>query len=199
MDENRFEDCMRRMAAGDQDALREIYEAYLKLIFSVCMNQLHHRESAEDVASEFFIRLFRVAGSFQPNGHHKAWMVTIARNMCIDHMRKYGREIAVLDAETPEGDEGMTREISEDASSTGALPVFHSAGSTPMAEAVANRLTLEAAMKLLSPKEKEVIDLKTAGGFTFREIAEMLGMPQGTVSWHYNEGIKKLRRYCQDG
>ena len=197
MDEFVFEDCMRRMAEGDRDALREIYEAYHKVIYSVCMNQLRHRESAEDVASEFFIRLFRASETFKPNGHHKAWMVTIAKNMCIDYMRKNGREIAVLDEGISDEEDAPGRELSAE-SAVADTPMFHSADSAPMADSVAMRLTLEAAMKLLSPAEKEVIDLKLSGGFTFREIAEMMDMPQGTVSWHYNEGIKKLRRYCQD-
>ena len=54
MEESTFEACMYRMAGGDRDALREVYEAYLKLIFSVCLNQLKQREAAEDVASEFY-------------------------------------------------------------------------------------------------------------------------------------------------
>ncbi len=196
MEENVFESCMQRMAAGDRDALREVYEAYLKLIFSVCMNQLKHREAAEDVASEFFIRLFNVAGSFRGDGHHKAWMVTIARNMCIDYIRKNGREMAVLDE--PVDEDGETgREVSADAA--GASPMFHRSGGPELAEQAANRLTLEAAMQLLTAVEKEIIDLKLTGGFTFREISEMLSMAQGTVSWHYNEAIKKLRRYMQDG
>ena len=196
MEENEFLECMRRMASGDRDALRIVYEAYLKLIFSVCMNQLKHREAAEDVASEFFIRLFRVAGSFNGDGHHKAWLVTIAKNMCVDYMRKNGREIAVLDEPTGEDDD-MQREVSTD--EAGASPMFHGSGGPDLAERAANRLTLEAAMRLLNEKEKEIIDLKLTSGFTFKEIAEMLGMPQGTVSWHYNEAIKKLRRFMQDG
>ncbi|MBR0145798.1 MAG: sigma-70 family RNA polymerase sigma factor [Eubacterium sp.] len=196
MEERAFEECMRRMASGDRDALREVYEAYLKLIFSVCMNQLKHREAAEDVASEFFIRLFRVAGSFRGDGHHKAWLVTIAKNMCVDYMRKNGREIAVLDEPAGEDDD-MQREVSSD--EAGASPMFHRSNGPDMAESTTNRLTLEAAMRLLSEREKEVIDLKLSAGFTFREISEMLGIPQGTVSWHYNEAIKKLRRYMQDG
>ena len=194
MDEQAFSGCMQRMAAGDRDALREVYEAYLKLIFSVCINQLKNKEAAEDVASEFFIRLFQSAGSFRDNGHHKAWIITIAKNMCIDYMRKNGREMAVLDE--PD-DEDRTREVSME--SAGASPMFHSSDGPGMAEETLNRLTLEKAMELLSPKEKEVIDLKLTAGFTFKEISELLGMPQGTVSWHYNEAIKKLRRYLQDG
>ena len=196
MEENRFEECMLRMAEGDRDSLREIYESYRKLIFAVCMNQLRHRESAEDVTADFFIRLFQSAKTFRANGHHKAWMITIARNMCVDYMRKNGREMAVLDAPPPDEEDGAGREISAD-TGPGDTPLFHRERPS-LAEETANRLTLEAAMQLLTPVEKEIIDMKIAGGFTFREIAETLAMPQGTVSWHYNEGIKKLRRYCQD-
>ena len=198
MDENQFEECMHRMAAGNRDALREVYEEYLKLIFSVCFNQLRHRESAEDVASEFFIRLFRAAGTFKPNGHHKAWMITIAKNMCIDYMRKNGREMAVLDEGYRDDPEGPGQELSAERNeaSSGILMFHQDKGS--MADSVVNHLTLEAAMKLLTSVEKEIIDMKLSGGLTFREIAEMLSMPQGTVAWHYNEGIKKLRRYCQN-
>ncbi len=196
MEEKAFEECMKRMASGDRDALRIVYEAYLKLIFSVCMNQLKQREAAEDVASEFFIRLFQSSGSFRGNGHHRAWMITIARNMCIDYMRKNGREMAVLDQD-PGETEGAKREISSD--SAGETPMFHRSDGPGLAEQTVNRLTLDAAMKLLSATEKEIVDLKLAGGFTFREISEMLSMAQGTVSWHYNEAMKKLRRYLQDG
>ncbi len=196
MEEKAFEECMKRMASGDRDALREVYEAYLKLIFSVCMNQLKQREAAEDVASDFFIRLFQSAGSFRGNGHHKAWLITIAKNMCIDYMRKNGREMAILDEDTEETD-GAKREVSSDAA--GASPMFHRSDGPSMAEQATNRLTLEAAMKLLTAVEKEIVDMKLTGGFTFREISEMLSMAQGTVSWHYNEAMKKLRRYLSDG
>ena len=54
------------------------------------------------------------------------------------------------------------------------------------------------AMATLEPREKEIIDLKLVGQFKFKEIAEMTGMPMGTVTWLYNQGIKKLRRCLAD-
>ena len=62
-------------------------------------------------------------------------------------------------------------------------------------EKALNRFTLEKALSLLTDKEKEIIDLKLTGGMKFKEIADYLQIPQGTVSWHYNEAIKKMRRY----
>jgi RNA polymerase sigma-70 factor (ECF subfamily) len=50
------------------------------------------------------------------------------------------------------------------------------------------------AMDTLTPKEKEITDMKLVGGMKFREIAEILHQPIGTVTWTYNQAIKKLRR-----
>ena len=61
-----------------------------------------------------------------------------------------------------------------------------------------NRISIQEAMKLLSDKEKEIADMKLVGGFKFREISDILGIPPGTVSWHYNNALKKLRR-CLNG
>ena len=59
---------------------------------------------------------------------------------------------------------------------------------------IVNRMTLQQAVKILKPNEREVLDLKTVGGFTFKEISEMTGRPMGTVTWLYSEAIKKMRR-----
>ena len=182
MTDEEFSLAMQKIAAGDRDALGQVYEAYLKLIYALCLSKLKHKESAEDVTSEFFIRLYNSAGSYDGRGNHKAWIGTIVRNMCIDYIRKNSREMTTLDA--PDED-GNVREIAD--------PGGTEEGSG-FEEKVDNRLTLEKAMKTLSDKEQQVINMKVAGGMTFREIAEALEMPQGTVSWHYNEGFKKLRR-----
>jgi len=180
--EEEFSLCMQQMAAGDRNALQRVYQVYLNFIFSVCMSRLRHRESAEDVTSEFFIRLYQNAGRFRSGSGHKRWMATIAGNLCIDYMRKNGREMAVLDA--PD-EEGNVREL-EDSSGSETGSGFE--------QHVENRLTLEKAMQVLTKEQQEILSLKVQGGLKFREIAEMLGMPQGTVSWHYNEALKKLRR-----
>ena len=138
---------------------------------------LKHKEAAEDVTSDFFIRLYKNAATFDGRGAHKTWLVTIAKNMCIDYIRKNSREMAILDAED---DEGMQHDVPDEKSS------FESG--------VENKLVLREAVKQLTEQQQQVISMKTAGGMTFKEISEALGMPQGTVSWHYNEAIKKLRR-----
>ena len=98
MSEEQFNMLMKQLAAGDREALSEIYKAYMKLIYSVCLNILRQKEAAEDVSADFFIRLFKSAATFDGRGHHKTWMITIARNMCIDYLRKNSHETISHDA-----------------------------------------------------------------------------------------------------
>ncbi len=186
MSEEEFEYAMRRMAAGNPDALKQVYLAYRTLIYTVCLKYLKNHEKAEDTASEFFIKLYNSAVTFKGNGHHKTWICTIAKNMCLDLMRKEGHIAASLD-DTPDED-GAVMEKADPAS----------VGAGSVEESTVNRLTIEEARKRLSDKEREVMDLKCSG-LTFKEIAEMTNMPQGTVSWHYNEAVKKLKRFIGYG
>lgn len=169
MTDKEFERYMSAMAAGDRNSLRYVYDAYLKLIYAVVYDTIGQREEAEDVTSEFFIKLYSIAGSYKSGNGHRRWIVTIARNMAVDRIRKIDRE-ALVD-EIPE------------AAQTGS-----------MEEQVVNSVSLRRAMESLKPDEREVVDLKVAGGFTFREISEMVEKPMGTVTWLYNNAIKRLRR-----
>ena len=99
MTDREFEQCMSAMAAGDRDSLRHIYDAYLKLIYAVVYDTIGQREEAEDVTSEFFIKLIRVAGTYQKKTSHRAWLIRIARNMAIDLLRKRGHEYLLHETE----------------------------------------------------------------------------------------------------
>lgn len=166
MSDLEFQNAMDLLVSGNKDGLKQIYMAYVKLIYSVVYCTVQSKEEAEDITSEFFIKLVKVAGTFKKGSPHKTWLVTIAKNMAIDAIRKNNKTVS-------EFEEPHTNGIEEAA---------------VLSEDMNN------AMKTLSPKEKEVVDMKLLGGLKFREIAETTGQPMGTVTWLYNEGIKKLRR-----
>lgn len=173
MTEEEFQACMLAITKGDRQALKEVYNAYLKLIYAVIYDTIKQREEAEDITSEFFIKLYQIAGTYRSGNGHKRWLVTIAKNMAIDRIRKIDRETLVDVMPEPEQQE----------------PEF--------TEQIVNNLTLKEAISTLKPDEKEILDLKTVGQFTFAEIADMTGRPMGTVTWLYNNAIKKLRRCKQ--
>jgi len=159
------------MQAGDKGGLKEIYDDYITFIYSVILSIIRNKEDAEDVTSEFFIKLWDTADNFQSGHKHKAWLTTIAHNMAIDFLRKYRKEILV-------GDD---------------LETDNAPIESPESQVI-DKLSFKEALAELSEKEEEIINLKILGQLTFKEIASILHMPMGTVTWKYQNGIAKLRR-----
>ncbi len=170
MNEILFQKNMSRIRQDDREGLRQIYEDYCPVIYSVIWEVLRSREDAEDVTSDFFIRLWDIADTYRPGKGHRAWMITIAHNMAIDYLRRRKREIPTEDA--PYG-------------------VFP--GQASDEDALCHKVSLEQAMMTLKPEERQIVNLKIMGELTFREIAAVIKKPQGTVAWCYRRAIQKLR------
>lgn len=175
MEDRVFDQCMERIRKGDKDALKEIYISYGGYVFHLILGILGNRENAEDVTSEFFIKLWDIADKYVPGTGHRGWLSRIARNMAIDFLRANKREIP-YDTEEPEFERAAD------------------AGRDTTQEEALGNMTVEEALACLKPAEREIVHLKIIGDFTFEEIAGMLGSPMGTVTWRYREAIKKLRR-----
>lgn len=174
MEEKEFEACVRQIQAGEKEGLKCIYQAYAGLIYTVIYDMVRQREDAQDVASDFFIRLWERADTYRFGGKHRAWLLTIARNMAVDFLRKQKRELPVEEI-------GASEQKRED-----------------IAEEVVGNISFREAMDRLQISEREVLNMKILGQLTFREIAEVLEKPQGTVSWLYRQGIEKLRKYQRE-
>lgn len=192
MSEQEFEQAVARMVRGDKNGLREIYESYIGYIYRIVYEVLQNKENAEDVTSEFFIRLWDKAEQFRPGGGHRGYLAAMARNMAIDFLRKHRREeLTALLQDIDAGEE----EERADASLRGtAERQYGQAGSEGVAEQVVSDISIEAALATLKPGERQIVSLKVLGEMTFREIAQHLEIPMGTVTWKYQNAIKKLRR-----
>lgn len=185
MNEQQFENAVARMVQGDKTALKEIYKSYAGYIYRIIYEVLQNKENAEDVTSEFFIRLWDKAQQFKPGGGHKGYLAAIARNMAVDFLRKHKKEeltalLQDLGEEPEEGKKDGIR-ILKDKSSQ----VEHQ---------VIGDMTIRQALATLKPSERQIISLKVLGGMTFKEIAAAMEIPMGTVTWKYQDAIKKLRR-----
>lgn len=172
LEEKRFHACMKRIKAGDKSALREIYEAYAGYIYSVVVQVTINKEDAEDVTSEFFIKLWKLADTYKSGNGHRAWIAVIARNMAIDLLRKNRREVL-----TEDFSDAVTESPSEEVEGK-----------------VISDMSLRAALDILKPSEREIVNMKIMGELTFQEIADILKQPLGTVTWRYQNAVKKLRR-----
>ena len=183
--EERFAECMQAIANGDRDALKEIYEEYLPYLYTIVLGVVQQRETAEDVTSDVFIRIWNSAAKFQPGSGHKGWLATIARNMAIDELRKHKREVLMGGGGgDEENDGGGIEDFSE-----------QETPSEVVEDEVVEQLSIMEALDRLKPEEREIVDMKVLSEMTFKEISEILQIPMGTVTWRYQAAIKKLRRY----
>ena len=146
MTEHEFYTAIKGLAKGNKDMLHAIYDAYGRLIYTIVYDILKNREDAEDVTSEFFIKLIRVAGTYQKKTSHRAWLIRIARNMAIDLLRKRGHEYLLHETEDAPQDqleEGGTVETA-----------------STVEEHVVLAEDMRQAIQTLSDREREVLDLK---------------------------------------
>lgn len=186
MTEGRFEKCIRHMNQGDTDALKEVYEEYVSYIYHIVRQLLSTREEAEDITSEFFIRLWEKSESYRGGSGHKGWMAAIARNLAIDYIRKRKRE---------EPMDFSAERAAEDGQNFAACSAMQreQAGES-VEEQVLSDISMEEALALLKESERRVVHMKIVADMTFQEIADILEEPLGTVAWRYREAVKKLRR-----
>lgn len=191
--EQEFEAAVMRIRRGDKDGLRDIYLAYVRFIYTVIYEITQSKENAEDITSEVFIKLWDALDHYQPGHGHKGYLATIARNAAIDFMRKAGREVL-----RPVGEPSSAQAAEQGGTET---TIFDTGGdyaaggkdSSPEAEVVADMSVTQALMHL-SPEEREIVEQKVLADMTFKEIAQELQIPMGTVTWRYQAAIKKLRR-----
>ena len=79
MTDRQFERRITLIQQGDKQGLREIYDEYGKMIYQCALQVLHNTHDAEDITSEFFLKLWKIADTYCFGGKHKRWLVTIAR------------------------------------------------------------------------------------------------------------------------
>ncbi len=206
MEDREFDLCMSRLKEGDKEALHEIYTALGSYIYHFVLGILRSKEDAEDITSEFFIRLWRNADKYKPGNGYKTYITTIARNMAIDHLRSKGRESLIEDIfpqKFEDSDVYNTEDMITAGTNTGAVGVLSGSdtggddnGSGPdvTANEAVGKVAMEEALSKLKPPEPQIIHMKFALDMTFAEIAEVLKIPMGTVTWKYREAIGKLRR-----
>jgi RNA polymerase sigma factor (sigma-70 family) len=147
---------------GDPDAIRAVYRAYGRLVFSVASRVLGDRTLAEEATQQTFVQAWQAAHTFDPSRQLGPWLATIARRVAIDvHRREALRAHTGLEDATLERSDVLT---------------------IPDAAASAyDAWEVRRAVDDLPPEEREVVQLQHLGGLTHNEIAVKLDIPVGTV------------------
>lgn len=179
---------VRRCVAGDAEAWEEIVRQYNRRIYNVCYRFTGSADSAEDLAQEVFIKMYRTLSTYSSDkGAFTTWIMTMTRNLLVDHFRK-SRQDRVTDSL----DAGITEE--EDA----ALLSDRIQDSGPSADdRIQRRETQEMVQKAiqkLSPELREAVILRDLQDMDYKEIAVALKVPEGTVKSRINRGRMELAR-----
>jgi RNA polymerase sigma-70 factor (ECF subfamily) len=179
---------VRRCVAGDAEAWEEIVRQYSRRIYSVCYRFTGSSNDAEDLAQEVFLKLYRTLSSYAPEkGGFATWVMTVTRNLLVDHFRKTKQDRA-----TDSLDASLTGE--EDSLSLGDKIQDRSASAEDrMQQREAGEL-VQSAIRKLSPELREAVILRDLQDMDYKEIAVVLKVPEGTVKSRINRGRMELAR-----
>ena len=165
-------EALGKLADGDRSAFDEIYRGTQKTVYYIALSILRERMLAEDVMQTVYLKVLTHAARFRRGSNGAAWIARIARNEALDVRRRRAREVGVDERE----DELL----------------FGACGVDDYG------LLIDLARRILKQEEFSVLMLAAAEGYKRREIAELLGMPLPTVTWHYSRAVKKMQHALQE-
>ena len=156
-----------------EDAARALYRTYSGELYGFALNRLGDRGLAEEVVQDVFMRVWRHSAEYDPSrGSVRTWLYGITRNAIVDLERHRSRRPPLASRE-PEDDGGVSPD-------------------EPIERALL-RWQVQAALERLTPEHREVVRLAHLGGLSVREIAEGLGLPEGTVKSRTYYALQNLR------
>jgi RNA polymerase sigma-70 factor, ECF subfamily len=177
---------VERCLSGDAAAWEELVRLHTRRVYGLCYRFTGRESEAQDLTQDVFLRVFRALGSFRSTeGSFTTWLARLTRNLLIDHYRRTRNERVTdsIEEQLPRIEGGRTG----DGVSAPKRPDSAVAGRE------ASEL-LQAALGKLSPELRETIILRDLQEMEYREIAEVLAIPEGTVKSRLNRGRAELGR-----
>jgi RNA polymerase sigma-70 factor (ECF subfamily) len=165
-----------QVARGDEQAFADLYQRVAAAVFGLVSNVVHNPAQSEEVTQEVFVELWRTAPRFDPaRGTARSWIMTCAHRRAVDRVRS-AESAARRDDLAGRRDQGRPYdEVVE------------------QVESSLEREHVRRGLKALTDLQREAVVLAYYGGHTHREIAELLGVPPGTVKTRLRDGLIRLR------
>lgn len=169
---------VERLLERDEDALREVMKTYGGVVFGMARRVVADPTLAEEVAQDVFLALWRRPGAYDPSrGSLQAFLLGVTRNKAIDLVRHE-----------------ETLRKAKDALITEAEATSEPLSAYEPTQASGERQELMGALAQVSDVQREAVVLAYFGGRTYREVAEELGIPEGTAKTRLRDGLSKLRK-----
>ncbi len=172
---------VERCLAGEDLAWDELVRAHTKRVYGLCYRFTNSTTEAQDLTQEVFLRIFKSVKSFRSDeGNFTTWLARLTRNLLIDHYRRsrQDRSTDSIEGQLPILEEKLTATARPD-------------GLVAGREA---REQLQSALQKLSPELRETLILRDLEEMEYREIADVLKIPEGTVKSRLNRARAELAR-----
>ncbi len=166
------EEWISRIATGDMEALRLLYDAVGNKVYSFALSLVRNSQDAEDVLQETFLRVHAHAKEYRPHGKPLAWIFTIARHLAMDKRRQQSR----------------IQSLSDEAEKVDLSAVTQAD----------HRLLLDSLLNHLSEEDRQILILHAVVGMKHREIASVMALPLNTVLSRYHRGLNRLKSVVKE-
>lgn len=171
------EDLMALAADADDQAFEVVYDRHCDAAFALAHRICGARAAADDACQDAFMDAWRAAGSYDPRGGSvRSWLLTIVHHRAIDHVRRITRT-----RDRTGGDEGAA----------GRLPARDDTQADALARA--ERTETLGLLEVLTEEQRRIVALAFYSGYSHSEIAEIVGLPLGTVKTRMRTGLATLR------
>ena len=163
--------------AGDQSAWEQIVRQNWRKVFNVAYKFVGKHDEAEDLTQDIFLKIFKALKTFDRRANFQTWIISISRNLCIDHYRSVRKE---------------RQTIARDVDSNDLQPATTDRGPYAQAEHQDLRAQLRQALETLPITLRTAVVLRDLQELSYQEIADRLGLPEGTVKSRINRGRIEL-------
>src|SRR5689334_2928013 len=177
-----IESLIQRCLAGDQLAWEEIVRQHRRKVFNIAYKFTGRYDEAEDLTQDIFLKIFKSLHTFDRRANFQTWLVSVSRNLCIDHYRSVRKERETIDRDVD------ANELTPAAPGQTAYQALEQRDRVDL---------LRKAMAELPPTLREAVVKRDIQELSYQEIADQLNLPEGTVKSRINRGRTELARQVQ--
>jgi RNA polymerase sigma-70 factor, ECF subfamily len=174
-----IEALIRRCLRGDETAWETIVRHYWRKVFNVAYKFVGKHDEAEDLTQEIFLKIFKSLDTFDRRANFQTWLISVSRNLCIDHYRSVRKERETID---------------RDVDASELTPISKEVGAIALLEQRDRVALLRQALAELPETLKTAVLMRDIQEMSYQEIARKLRLPEGTVKSRINRGRTELAR-----
>ena len=173
---------IQRCLRGDQAAWERIVRLHWRRVFNVAYKFVGKHDEAEDLTQDIFLKIFKSLDTFDRRANFQTWLISVSRNLCIDHYRSVRKERETIDRQID------PNELTPASTEPGPMAALEQR----------DRVTLlRQALGQLPDTLRTAVLMRDIQEMSYQEIADKLGLPEGTVKSRINRGRTELARHVK--